>query len=404
MKTIKIIAIALLLFGCKNKKGSTTDKDNFGANAQDLIVVEQDYTKALEIANKEDKVLFIDFYTTWCAPCKKLDKLVFQNDSIKQILKNDIVLLRYNAENDTIFHLSKKHHVSSYPTGLTLNKNGYVLNRRYGFPGADFETLSKNVLEFINESVELNKKDKVLKGYSNKIDASKYPKFYVDYVNRTNIKINNSVLSDNLINTQDKFSEEYFSTLIYFGRDAPVDIADMVLNNKQKYITLYGKKDVETLLYFLTSAKFNVAISEISPEKYDEAVAFTKNALSQKWVNDILPNYEKDYLKAQNKWDEVFEINKKLKDKGEFDNGYINHFSWQVYEDCDDQKVIKKCLEWMKEVTNEEPTYTYLDTYANLMYKSGNKKGTRRIALLAIEAAKKEDENTKSMEELINKL
>ena len=56
----------------------------------------------------------------------------------------------------------------------------------------------------------------------------------------------------------------------------------------------------------------------------------------------------------------------------------------------------------MKEVINEEPIYNYLDTYANLMYKSGNKKETKRIAQLAIEAAKKEGKNTKSMEELIN--
>lgn len=411
MKTIKLIAIALLLFGCKNEKKLSITKDNsvgvgqdLTINNQDLIVVDQDYNKALRIAVLEDKSIFIDFYTTWCAPCKKLDKLVFQNDSIEQILKKDFILLRYNAENDTVFHLSKKHHVSSYPTGLVLNKDGYVLNRKYGFRGDDFESLSKSVLEFTNESVALNKKDKILKGYSNKIDASKYPKFYIDYINRTNIKINPSELDNYLNSAKDIFSEQYFSTLFYFAGDASDNIANTTLENRKKYLALYGYTDVEILLYFLTSGKFDRAIKEKNQKKYDEAIAFAKTGLSKKWTDDILPSFEKDYLKAQNKWDVVFEINKNLKNSGNFGNGYINSFSWQVYEDCDDQKVIKKCLEWMKEVTNEEPTYTYLDTYANLMYKSGNKKETRRISLLAIEAAKKEDKNTKSMEELINKL
>ncbi len=58
----------------------------------------------------------------------------------------------------------------------------------------------------------------------------------------------------------------------------------------------------------------------------------------------------------------------------------------------------------MKEVTNEEPIYIYLDTYANLIHKSGNKKEARKIALLAIEAAKKEGKSTKELEILINKL
>ncbi|HAD97047.1 MAG TPA: hypothetical protein DCG19_06540 [Cryomorphaceae bacterium] len=397
MKYIKLVIIALLIVGCK-ENSQTVDR------SKELIIIDQDYDKALKLASKEDKLLFIDFYTTWCVPCKELDKLVFQNDSIKNILGKDFVMLKYDAEKDTIFHLSKKHHVSSYPTGIILNKEGFVLNRKYGFPGQDSLSLQKNVIEFADESVALDKENKLLKGYSNKINIEKYPKFYVDYVNRTNTKINNYELSDYLNNTQDKFSEEYFSTLIYFGQDAPVSITDRVLKNKQKYIDLYGEKDVEILFYFLTSAKFNVAISELDQEKYDEAVAFTKKALSDEWVNDLLPGYEKSYLKAQNKWDEVFEINRRLKDKGEFDNGNINHFSWQVYERCDDQDVIKNCIEWMKEVTAQEPTYAYLDTYAHLLYKNGNEEEAKYIAKLAIEAAKKENKSTKELEALLNKM
>lgn len=411
MKTLKLIAIFFFLIGCKNEKNSTIIKDDLAlvdkgltVNNQLLIVVEQDYNKALKIASKQNKLIFIDFYTTWCAPCKVLDKLVFQNDSIGQILKKDFILLRYDAENDSVFHLSKKHHVLSYPTGLVLNKNGYVLNRKYGFPGGDFKTLSKSVVEFTNESVELNKEGKILKGYSNQIDASKYPIFYNDYVNRTNTKINSVELNNYWNNHKDIFSEEYFSTVLYFSKYASDDIVNRTLKNKEKYLQLYGKTDVDIVLFLFSAGKLDQAISEKNQKKYDEAVAFAKSALSKKWTDDILPKFEKDFLKAQNKWAEVFEINRNLKNKGEFDNGYINHFSWQVYEDCDDKEVIKNCLKWMKEVTDEEPTYAYLDTYAHLMFKSGNIKETKRIAQLAIEAAKKDNESTKNINKLTSKL
>ncbi|MEL7251291.1 MAG: thioredoxin family protein [Bacteroidota bacterium] len=397
MKYIKLVTIAFLIFGCQ-------ENDQLTQESKELIVVEQDFGKALEIAAQEEKLLFIDFYTSWCAPCKKLDQLVFQNDSIKEVLGEDFVMLKYDAENDTVFHLSKKHHVSSYPTGIVLNEEGFILNRKYGFPGQDSISLRKSVLEFTDESIKLNEDNSILSGYSNVITPSKYPKFYVDYVNRTNTKIDATELSDYFVNTEDKFSEAYFSTLIYFGRDAPVSVADVILDNKQRYIDLYGKNDVDILLYALTTAKFNAAISEIDQDKYDQAVEFAKNALSAGWVEDILPMYEKDYLKAQNKWDEVLEINKRLKSEGEFDNGYINYFSWQVYEECDNQDVIEECLEWMKQVTNQEPNYAYLDTYAHLMNKSGNKTETKRIANLAIEAAKKENKSTETLEELIQAL
>ncbi|MEO0686349.1 MAG: thioredoxin family protein, partial [Cyanobacteria bacterium J06649_11] len=117
-----------------------------------LIIVDQDFMEATKIAKEQNKLLFIDFYTTWCAPCKQLDKLVFQDDSIKQILGEEFVLLKYDAENDTVFHLSKKHHVSSYPTAIVLNRDGYVVSRKYGFPGEDFQSLSKSVLDFTQES------------------------------------------------------------------------------------------------------------------------------------------------------------------------------------------------------------------------------------------------------------
>ncbi|MEL6969664.1 MAG: thioredoxin family protein, partial [Bacteroidota bacterium] len=82
MKYIKLVTIAFLIFGCQ-------ENDQLTQESKELIVVEQDFGKALEIAAQEEKLLFIDFYTSWCAPCKKLDQLVFQNDSIKEVLGED---------------------------------------------------------------------------------------------------------------------------------------------------------------------------------------------------------------------------------------------------------------------------------------------------------------------------
>ncbi|MFD2034643.1 thioredoxin family protein [Belliella marina] len=397
MKVFQIFLIALVAFGCADK--SKTETVNY-----ELEIIDQDFAKATELASAQNKLLFIDFYTTWCAPCEQLDKLVFQNDSIKQILAKDFILLKYDAENDTIFHLSKKHHVSSYPTAIVLNRKGYVVNRKYGFPGNDFETLSEMVLDFTDQSIDLNNENKYLKGYSNTIDETKYPKFYIDYVNRTNTKPKTSDIVDFINSKQNFFNEEDFTTLFYFGHNAPSNIGDIILENKQKYFDLYGEQDVEILLWFLTSAKFKEAISENNDEKYDNAVAFTKRALSQGWVDDILPSREIDRLKAQNKWGDVFKLYEERKNKGDIDEGEINYVCWDVYKNCDDQQVIAKCIEWMEEVTDKNPEFTYLNTYAFLLYKSGNKKETKEAAEKALEAAKQEGGNAKTLEELMKKL
>ena len=102
-----------------------------------LTIVEQDYKRALELAAEQDKLLFIDFYTVWCGPCKQLDKYVFQNDSLRRLLGQQVVLLKYDAERDTTFLLSKNYLVSRYPTWLLLTPEGRVLTRKAGFAGSD---------------------------------------------------------------------------------------------------------------------------------------------------------------------------------------------------------------------------------------------------------------------------
>lgn len=388
----KILFLLSLLFFCS--RGTT----------QGLITIDQDFNKALSLAAQEDKMVFIDFYTTWCAPCKKLENLVFQNDSIKNILKKDFILLKYNAEDDSVYNLSKKHHISSYPTGLILNKRGYVVNRSYGFSGENFQSLSTSVIEFTKESSALNAKNKIIKGYSNTIDITRYPQFYIDYINRTNTKIRTSVVNEYWRSREDVLSEEYFSTLLYFANEAADPIAEDALANKANYTELYGTTDVETLMYFLTSGKFKRAISEKDQQKFDEAIHFARKALSEEWINDVVSSFERKFLIAQDKWEQVFTLYENQKKEGKLSNGAINHFCWDIYKKCNDPQVIDKCLIWMKQVTEEEPFYAYLDTYAFLLYKSGDKTETKRIAQLAIEAAKKENESTKNLEALLKKL
>jgi len=404
MKIIKFLIIVSIICGSELAIKADVASDMIMNSHQALIVIEQDYAQAVTLANKENKLIFIDFYTSWCAPCKKLDQLVFQNDSIQHLLGKDIILLKYDAENDTVFHLSKKHHVSSYPTGLILNEDGYVVNRKYGFQGDNVDSIYQDVALFINESKILNDKGSIIKGYANKVDVSIYPKFYVDYVNRVNTKKDASEINEYWNAQSNIFSEEYFSTLLYFAGEASDNIINTTLHNRAKYLDLYGKTDIEILMYFFTMGKFSKAISTNNQSNYDQAVKFAKSALSQEWLDDVLSSFNKEFLKAQNKWSEVLEINTQLKQNGKFDNGYVNHFSWQVYENCQDHKVIEKCLKWMREVTLSEPIYQYLDTYAHLLYKKGDNAEAKKVALSAVAAGKREEERTVSTQQLIDKI
>ncbi|MCP9753436.1 thioredoxin family protein [Ferruginibacter sp. HRS2-29] len=376
-----------------------------GAFAQHLKMVDQNYKQALNLALQENKLVLIDFYTTWCVPCKKLDRLVFQNDSVQQLLGKDFILLRYNAENDSVFNLSKKHHIFIYPSAVVLNKNGYVVNRNYGFSGEDFSSLSKSVFEFTGQSLQINRENSFIKGYSNTIDMNAYPKFYIDYVNRTNTKPAPADIKKYFDEQQHNLLKEgYFSTLLQFGSEnVPSTVIDSVLVNKDKFIELYGKKDIDALLYIFARSKFDNAIEKKNQADFDDAILFVVKTLDMNYASTI-QYFKTDFLQAQGKWNEVLKVNQDLKNKGEFSDEAVNNFCWEVYKKCDDRQVIEQCISWMKELTVRRPEYAYLDTYAFLSYKSGNAVETKKIVQLAIEAARKEKENSKNLENLLKKL
>jgi thioredoxin-related protein len=93
----------------------------------------QDLTldQALAAAKNDNKVVMIDFFTTWCGPCKKLDKTTWTDADVQKWLAEQTVALRFDAEREV--ELAKKHHIDSYPTMLFLKPDGAEIDRIVGY-------------------------------------------------------------------------------------------------------------------------------------------------------------------------------------------------------------------------------------------------------------------------------
>ena len=89
--------------------------------------------QALQRADVEDKLVFIDFFTTWCVPCREMDATTFQDPEVGAWLAEHTVALKVDAEaNETNEALAKRFGVRSYPNYVFVSPEGDLLDRLGG--------------------------------------------------------------------------------------------------------------------------------------------------------------------------------------------------------------------------------------------------------------------------------
>ena len=87
---------------------------------------------AIEQAEREGKLIFVDFYTTWCLPCKLMDEDVFTDRDLGRYMNERFVSLKVNAEVGNGANLASLYEVRAYPTLLFLDTRGRVVAEKQG--------------------------------------------------------------------------------------------------------------------------------------------------------------------------------------------------------------------------------------------------------------------------------
>lgn len=101
-------------------------------------------------ANKENKLVFVDCYTSWCGPCRSLATNVFPLDKVGRYFNEKFVNTKIDMEKGEGPELAKKYGVNVFPTLLILDHEGNEKGRIVGFKEADaLIEAAQNVLKSI---------------------------------------------------------------------------------------------------------------------------------------------------------------------------------------------------------------------------------------------------------------
>lgn len=90
------------------------------------------FDAACTAAKADGKVVVIDFYTTWCEPCKRLDKETWTDADVGKLLNEKAISLKLDAEKEGK-DLARRYEVKAYPSIMVLKPDGTELDRLVGF-------------------------------------------------------------------------------------------------------------------------------------------------------------------------------------------------------------------------------------------------------------------------------
>lgn len=98
-------------------------------------------------AKAEKKAIFVDVYTSWCGPCKRMDREVFGKADVGRYMDSMFVSAHVDAERQKDFGLFAEYTPNAYPTFYWLDAEGNLLDVESGFlPAEKFLEQSEKAL------------------------------------------------------------------------------------------------------------------------------------------------------------------------------------------------------------------------------------------------------------------
>ena len=80
------------------------------------------WEEVVKTAKKQRKLIFVDCYTSWCGPCKKLAAEVFTRKDVGDYVNKKFVSVKYDVEKPNGLEFARKYRelISAFPTLLLI--------------------------------------------------------------------------------------------------------------------------------------------------------------------------------------------------------------------------------------------------------------------------------------------
>jgi thioredoxin 1 len=109
------------------------EKSNIADNEEGLVFFKGTWQETLDKAEKEDKLIFLDAYASWCGPCKAMQQNVFPTQKLGEFYNANFINVKIDMEKGEGPALSAKYGVRAYPSLFFIDSDGQVVKSALGY-------------------------------------------------------------------------------------------------------------------------------------------------------------------------------------------------------------------------------------------------------------------------------
>lgn len=119
---------------------------------------------AVEAAQTDNNLVFVDLFATWCGPCKIMDKQIFPLEAVGTYINTNFVTCRINADSEEGKAFMQEHKIEGLPSLVILNAEGKEVAKHTGllddYALVRFCRAAKNDLPDMEALYKAHRKDK----------------------------------------------------------------------------------------------------------------------------------------------------------------------------------------------------------------------------------------------------
>lgn len=360
------------------------------------------FAEVLAKAKKENKMVFMDCYTSWCGPCKMLAKKIFPQKEVGDYFNTHFVNFKVDMEKGEGVELKKRYKVKAFPTLLFMDSDGKVLHTKTG--ASDAAALiaeakkagdpSQRIAAIANKYEEGNREPALVASYIELL--------YKEYNHKKMQAVGTDYLSN--LSTKDLLKKENFDILLRVGAKYNDRMYLFVKNNREQFVKLKDKVTVGKFLFKAHTQYLSQLAGADNTRELDAAVIIFKKEFPDERYSMMLDRYySKHYLanKQLDKWFDFYERSAEeamKKDKAEGVRTIISAVSQVVKNPIfqETKGAYKRAVKMTQKAVETDENYIASYYYLSRFYKtSGHKTKALKNINTFIEKSKAQAKDVK---------